>query len=175
MARTPLVDQLFAVRDQLRKLEMSGAGRMPIIPRVNTASPTIESFEGEDYIAWPYPQYTAWFSAFRGAAQQAGAPVLKWPFGEGMEVGASIDAATKEPDKIYLKAGTAVKIKLLPSVVTARRTLDRALTFFDPSFRPEDSGVPWKWILITVGVGAGMALVATRMTRSKQLPATTSE
>lgn len=159
-----LIQQLHQVRSRLIDLQRSGAGDLRIVPSATVSTPTVQIFDGTEYLAWPAPEYTLWYSAWKGAVASVGAFALKFPLGEGFEVMTAMQEAA--PEKIYSVVKASTKLKLLPKVTHARGQFERGLSIIDPSFHVDAGWSPWTW---AIGIGAIGVMIAATWTAMREL------
>lgn len=151
LGASAFVAQLLDMRAQLAKMETAGVGKMIIVPQVDVSSPVPRTFNGVDYLAWPFPAYNSWYTAWAGATAEVGAYGLPWPLGNGMKVSQLIDDAVANPDEPYKASGVLPFIKTLPTITAARRALDKGLNVFSPGSVPAGGT---SWTTVALGVGA---------------------
>lgn len=165
---TSLLRPLYALADKLKRVENAGGKEFRVVPKAVAVS-QMGSIRNLTIIYWPIVEYTAAFIAWNTILESRGIKILEWPLGDGTKTMLAITAAENAPNDDKLKTQAFNAVAELPSVLTARQSLDDALRKIDPYYAVRSKMRYWPWIVgISVVAIAAAVFVSHRERKRKR-------
>lgn len=159
-----LLRPLYALADKLKRIEISGGKEFRVVPSAIVA-PQMDGIRNLTIIYWPIVEYTAAFIAWNEILKSRGITIMEWPLGDGTEAMTALTAAKNAPNDDKLKTEAFNAVSALPSLLTARQTLDDSLRKIDPYYAVRSKMRYWPWIIGISAAAVGAALFISRRER----------